>query len=165
MNKRHLGILGIGLLANLGMTKGFDFILYPLVIYFFGVIWGGLIMIFLSFIICYLTILFYDWSKKDWLGVETMKMLKELEHHHYIYKFITSIIKKSDPIVMILLSIKFDPFITVIYMRHGTHRFNGLSRRDWKIFFSSLLIANIYWTVISYFGINILIIVWQLIRK
>ena len=49
--------------------------------------------------------------------------------------------------VMVFLSIKEDAFKTVIYLRHVSHQYNGMSARDWRIFFTSLAIANVYWTV------------------
>ena len=65
---------------------------------------------------------------------------------------------------MVFLSIKEDAFVTVIYMRHGSHQYNGMTRRDWKIFFTSLAIANIYWTVAAYMGISLVEWVWRAVK-
>lgn len=66
--------------------------------------------------------------------------------------------KKSDHVVFLFLSIKFDPFITTAYMRHG--KFNGMTKRDWKIFTGSLLLGNVYWTLACYMGIMLFEWVW-----
>lgn len=159
--KKHLGILSIGLASNWVMTWGFDFLLYPFVIFVYGLFLGGLIMMALSFMICYLTMLFYDWSKKDWIGIETIKKIKYYDQETRFGKFIAKMVKKSDPLAMIILSIHFDPFITVAYMRHGAHQYNGLSKRDWEIFISSLVISNLYWILAAYAGITIVEAIWH----
>lgn len=73
------GILGVGVLANAALSWSFDLILYPFVIWYLGILAGSAVMTFLSFLACYGTLRFYDWSKKDWLGIETVKGLKERE--------------------------------------------------------------------------------------
>lgn len=163
--KRRLGILGVGLSANWIMVWTFDFIIYPFVIYFFGLFWGGLIMIVLSFVVCYLTLLFYDWAKKDWIGIETIKNLKHFETKTLLGKWVQNLLKKSDLLVFLIISIKFDPFITVIYMRHGANLFNGLSTRDWKIFLSSLFVGNIYWIFVAYTGITLIEFILKLLKN
>lgn len=65
------------------------------------------------------------------------------------------LMKKSDTILMVILSIKFDPFITVVHIRHGAHQYNGLSWRDWKVFIASLIIGNVYWALAVYMGITL----------
>ena len=161
--KKRLGILGIGLSANWLMVWIFDFVIYPFVIYIYGILWGGLVMMALSFVVCYGTILFYDWSKKDWIGIETLKGIKAREPKNRIGKFLMKLIRKSDPLALVVLSIQFDPFITVAYMRHGAHQYNGLSKRDWKIFISSLVIGDIYWTLAAFMGITLVESLWRFI--
>ena len=166
--KKHIHVygkwvstLGIGLLGNWAITWAFDFLLYPYVIFKFGILGGAPIMIVLSFIICYATILFYDWAKKDWIGIETLKEIKEREPKNMMGKLLTKLVRKSDPLALIILSIQFDPFITVAYMRHGAHQYNGLSMRDWKIFINSLVIGDIYWTLTVYMGITLVEALWR----
>lgn len=45
-----------------------------------------------------------------------------------------------------MLSLHFDPFVTVVYLRDGSPGRSGLSRRDWAVFWSSVVISNLYWT-------------------
>ena len=70
---------------------------------------------------------------------------------------------KSDPIVFFFLSIKYDPFITMIYMRHGAY--NGMSNRDWKIFTGSLILGNAYWTLACFMGISLVEWGWKVMLE
>lgn len=154
--KKRLGIWGVGHTVNWTIDFFFNFVLYPFVIWKLGVLGGGIVMIFLSFLICYAIIIFYDWAKKDWLGIETIKEVKEYNGKSLIGKFTSWIMKKSDPILLLFLSIQFDPFITTAYMRRGAHQYSGMSKRDWKIFMSSLVIGNAYWTIVAFAGVTII---------
>lgn len=151
--KERVTILGVGLVANWLMTNGFTFVLYPFIIWKFGIVSGGIAMIFLSFLFCYATILFYDWSKKDWLGIETIKDVKNYDGSKTIGRLTSWIMRKSDPVIFLFLSIKFDSFITTAYMRRG--KFNGMGRREWVIFMGSLFISNVYWILACFTGITI----------
>lgn len=154
--KKRLAVMGIGYLGNAVIVYGFDYFLYPYVIWKYGTIEGGVVMTFLSFLICYLSIVFYDWAKQDWLGIETIKEVKEYDGRSMIGRFSSWILKKSDPLVLLFLSIKFDPFITTAYMRKGAEKYNGLGKRDWGIFMASLLVGNIYWTFVAFTGVSII---------
>jgi hypothetical protein len=46
---------------------------------------------------------------------------------------------------VVILSIKFNPFITTIVMRNGTYTYSGMARRDWIIFVTSHIIGQLYW--------------------
>lgn len=157
---KRFGILGIGLSVNQLMVWAFDFVLYPFVIWRLGLLTGGAVMTSLSFVTCYCLIRFYDWTKKDWLGIETIKNLKESTRRSRLARATAWILKKGDPAAMIILSIRFDPFITTTYMRHGSHEFNGLAKRDWQIFIGSLFIANAYWSIAMFSGVSIAEWLW-----
>lgn len=160
--KKKIGILGAGYLGNAIIVYAFNWVLYPFVIWKFGLIVGGLvIMTILSFIICYLTILFYDWAKKDWLGIETLKEVKEYQGTKKAGKIAAWILRKGEIPTLLFMSVKFDPFITTVYMRHGSNQYNGMSQRDWKIFVASWLIGNVYWSVAMYSGVTAVEYIWQ----
>ncbi len=167
---KRVGIIGVGVFTKWLISWSFDFLLYPLIIKLFGFFAGTGTMIILSFFACYAQILFYDKTKKDWVGIETLKEVKDFKPlmlpESAIGKFFISLInqignfsawimKTSDALFFVFLSIKFDPFITVIHIRHGAHKYNGLSKRDWKVFIASLLIANFYWAIAVYMGITV----------
>ncbi len=61
-------------------------------------------------------------------------------------------LRQSDLIACILLSIKFDPFIVTVYLRQGA--FDGMPRRDWRIFLLSWLIGNAWWSVVCFTGLS-----------
>lgn len=143
-----------GITANQILTILFDYMLYPSIIYYFGILIGGAVMTTLSFLICLLILRLYDWSKRDWLGIET---IKEMRHYHGQSRallFLSKLLNKSDLIAFFILSINFDPFIVTVYLRKG--KFNGLSKHDWLIFISSLLVSNLYWIIACFLGVTLI---------
>ncbi len=106
--------LFVGYTGNWIIVYLFDFGLYPLVIWKLGLLWGGIVMSILSFLICFLTLLFYDWSKRDWLGIEAIKELKSYEGNKWFRRQLSRLLKGSDLLACVVLSIKFDPFITTV---------------------------------------------------
>lgn len=151
--KYRIAELAVGITTKDLTDRAFDYLLYPFVIYHLGILKGGIIMTFFSFIACLLTMKFYDWSKRDWLGIEAIKSLKGYEGSKKIGKVTAWIMKKSDPVIFVFLSIHYDPFITTAYLRKG--KFSGMNKRDWMIFMGSLFLANTYWTLACYMGITL----------
>lgn len=154
--KERIALWATGILANKAIVYLFDYLLYPFVIWKCGIFKGGVIMAFVSFLVCWATLLFYDWSKKDWIGIETIKELKEYEGGKIMGRLFSWFIKKSDPVAILVLSIYFDPFVTTAYMRRGAHKYNGLEKRDWAIFIFSVLFGNFYWTLVAFTGVTLL---------
>lgn len=147
--KQRLLILFVGFLGNKILADAFDKILYPIVIYKLGPIVGGITMTIASLLVCLLMIFFYDWSKQDWLMIETIKEGKGgVKNRFWSWAF-----RQSDPVLFVILSVWTDPFITTIAMRHGHWQFNGLSKRDWKIFIGSVLVGNLEWIIVLTGGI------------
>lgn len=132
--RERLSVLGVGLLGNQ--------------------------VIALSALACYLTLVFYDWSKKDWLGIEAIKDLRHGEGQGRLTRLIGRLLRRSDWLALVALSIKFDPFIVVAYLRPGSYRFNGLSRREWGMFWLSVLISNLYWSFVAFTGVTVLHWAW-----
>lgn len=144
--------LSVGFSANAAVTWGFDYLLYPLVIYQYGVLTGGLVMTLASFLVCLGSFKFYDWSKRDWLGIEAIKSLKDGGESRWV-KLAAWMLNKSEPVAAVFLSIKFDPFITTLYLRKGSYA--GLSARDWRIFLFSLVLGNAYWIAATFMGLTL----------
>lgn len=143
-------VLGIGLLVHWAMCRGFDYLLHPFVIFKMGPIAGGAIMLFLCCAVCYGTFLLYDRSKNDWLGIEALKDIRAHADQEASNRLVSWILRQPTPIALLLLSLKFDPFVTTAFLRSGgAHRYDGFRPRDWSIFICSLLIGNGYWTVAS----------------
>lgn len=47
----------------------------------------------------------------------------------------------------------YDAFTRTIYLRHG--KYNGMTKRDWAIFMTSLILGNAYWTLACYMGLTL----------
>ena len=145
--------LAVGLLTKRLTEVGFDFVLYPYVIYHLGTLLGGVVMVMLSGLACLAMIRVYDWSGRDWLGVEAVKNLKQYRGRNLVARMIAWMLRRSDPVVFMVLSIKFDPFMTMAYFRHGA--FSGMTQRDWTIFGASIVVGNAYWTLVCLSGISL----------
>ena len=61
--KKRLATLGVGYLGNKGQVIVFDYIMYPLVMWRLGLVWGAIVMSVLSFISCWGLIKLYDYLK------------------------------------------------------------------------------------------------------
>ena len=167
LKKFNVKILAIGHAIFHASNYGFDYVLYPFVVYKLGPLYGGVVMSILAIIITLSLLFVYDHLKKDWLGLETMKELvddffKEEEREvkknwkKKWKKIFNYIFNKNKIGQFIFLSIQFDPLITTIYMRSGHHLYNGLRTRDWKIYLASTVVANVWWTGIAFAAISVL---------
>jgi hypothetical protein len=118
----------------------------------YGFVWGSVVTFCIlapaAGIISYLEILFYDWAKKDWLGIELIKEFRDEEkHEHWFGHIIHRITRMGGVPAFILLSIHGDAFITTAYFRPKHRQYHGMHARDWMIFFGSLLLSVAYWTL------------------
>lgn len=150
-----LSTLFIGHAANFAMTEGFDFILYPAVLAFFGLVRGAAIMWVLSFLVCYGTIVFYNWSKTDWLGIEMVKETIHEEHPSWFVRALAWANRKGRWVMLVFLSITTDPFICVVYMRHRSHGYHKMNKRDWVVFMLSFIVSNLWWTSVVFTGLTL----------
>jgi hypothetical protein len=131
---------------------GFDYLLYPFVIYSFGALKGGLVMMALSILICLTYIWIYDRLKRDWLGIEWVKELRSYEGKSRVGLCLRWLLRRSEVLAFVALSIRFDPFITTTYLRRSSY--DGLTRRDWTIFFGSAVVSNGAWTLVCFGGVE-----------
>lgn len=154
--RERAGILGLGLVGNQFIVLAFDYGLYPAVMWHFGLAWGCIAMTVLSALVCYVSFIFYDWAKKDWLGIEAIKELKDGISAGRLSRMMKRILNKSEWLAFAALSLKFDAFVTVLYLRKGSYQFNGLTSRDWTIFWSSVIVSNIYWSFVAFTGVTFL---------
>ena len=147
--KERIGIIAVGQTFKQVEEYVFDYVVYPAVIALLGSVIGGLVMTMFSALICWLYILLYDWSKKDWLGLELLKEVRDGEEGKgCVARFVQRIARRGNWFAFFAFSISTDPFVTTVYMRQGTEEYNGLSSRDWKIFWASVLVANLSWTIV-----------------
>lgn len=153
--KERIGLMAVGYTAKRVEELVFDFTLYPAMIAWLGTVNGGLVMTAVSALMCYLYILFYDWAKKDWLGLELVKEMRDGEvQEGRIARFVQSVARKGNWLAFVALSLYTDPFVTTVYLRQDADAYNGLSPRDWKIFWASVLLANLWWTTLMTFAVK-----------
>jgi hypothetical protein len=146
--------LALGHTLNWLTVYAFDFVLYPFVIWKLGLWRGGAVMAAASLVVCLLTLWFYDWSKRDWLGIEAVKLLRDGEGRTRFRRVLAWALARGDWIAFVALSVKFDPFITTVYLRRGAS--HGMTRRDWRVFLLSWLIGNAAWTFVCFGGVSLL---------
>src|SRR3989344_3513973 len=103
--KERIGIMAVG--HSFKQAEGFifNYTVYPAAIAWLGAVMGGLVMTVFSAFICYLYILFYDWSKKDWLGLELLKDIRDGEEKHScVGRMVQRIARKSNWLAFLVLS-------------------------------------------------------------
>lgn len=132
----------------------FDYALYPLVVWKLGPVLGGGVMAILSLVACLILLRIYDGLKRDWLGIEFVKGLRHYDGPSRWQRGLAWLLSRGDGVAFVVLSAKYDPFITTAYMRHG--KFNGMTRRDWIIFLASWLLSNLIWIAVCAGGIEAL---------
>ncbi len=162
ITKERIGVLGLGYLGNAIVDKMINWGVDPLIVLVLNsgvggfkgmaLTWAALSIV--SFIACYATLLFYDWSKTDWLGIEATKELKEDQGDGWIKRLVARFLRLGDNFALVALSVVTDPFIVVAYMRHGANQYNGMTKRDWKIFLVSIVICNGWEATYLYGGIE-----------
>lgn len=166
LKKINLKILTVGHIIFHSYFYGFDYILYPFVIYKYGPLYGGIEMALLDGAICLFIFWIYDLLENDWLGIETVKEMVEeffkeeegIAKKSWIKigkKMLYLIFHKNKAGQFVFLSIHFDALITTIYMRPGYHLYNGFTKKDWKIFWGSIILSNAWWTGVSFYAISI----------
>lgn len=151
MRLRRIGLKAATLGAGLGIKKsldyGFDYLLYPFVLIWLGYVWGGVVMTTASIVVNLAVIRTYDWSKRDWLLLETIKEFKDRPDGVAARPLVRWIVKKGDLAAFFILSWIEDPIVVTLYLRRSAHQYNGLARRDWMIFWASTVVSNLVWIV------------------
>lgn len=151
--KRALFLL-VGVVFEGIAVNAFDYALYPFVIWKCGLLKGGAIMALLSLAICYATLIIYNAARKDWFGIELAKELREYAGKRKVFRAMSWILNRGQLASFLFLSLKFDPFTTVAYMRQGANKFPAMDCTSWKIFFASWLVGNLSWIVVVFVGVS-----------
>lgn len=147
--KERIGIMAVGHTFKQAEEFVFDYTFYPLMIAWLGTMIGGAVMMAFSALISWVYIRFYDWAKKDWLGLELLKEFRDGEEKRgYVARLVQRVARKSGWLAFLAMSCSMDPFMTTVYMRRGADEYNGLSSRDWKIFWGSVFVSNLWWTLL-----------------
>lgn len=146
----------------------FDNILYPTVLLWQGPYIGAAIMMALALIVNLALLLIYVRIGEDWLGVNGVEYLKERGHvwvdrlyarprsvvgfvvkglayvPSRVYLIALWALRKNDGTAFVALSIFEDAFRTTAFLRHG--RTDPMSKGDWRIFWGSVVVSNLYWS-------------------
>ena len=154
--RKRLVELAIGLSVNQAMVYVFDYLCYPFAIYRLGMFAGGVLMALFSLLVCLGSLWVYDLSKRDWLGIEAIRQIKQYEGGNRFTSFLARLMRRGDPVALLVLSIKFDPFITMLYMRKQNRTFATMAWSDWQMFMTSWVISNAYWIAICYLGVSVI---------
>lgn len=141
----RLATFGAGLLMKKAMDYAFDYLLYPAALIVLGYLWGGIVMTIASVFLNLLVIQAYDWAKRDFLLLETLKQFRAAENDHWGKRLMARVLRKGDIVAFFVLSWFEDPIVVTLYLRKDSNKFDGLSRRDWTIFWTSTLVSNLLW--------------------
>ncbi len=161
--KERIATIALGHTVFASIEYAFNYGIYIPVVALLGAVHGGIVMTVLSFATCYLILRFYDWAKRDWLGIEVAKevadfgpeWIKKLQIHSLFWKIVwwpfskialllLWAVRKGGLVAFFFLSIFTDPFTTTVFLRRES--FNGLTKNDWAVFVGSVLVGNFYCT-------------------
>jgi len=159
--KARLQTVAIGLTGNAAIAIGFDYGIYGLAIATLGPLRGGLLMILVSFLFDLVLIRLYDWSKTDWLGIETLKDIRDNTAATRLEKILQWLMRKGDTVALVVLSFKLNPFNVMLYLRQGAYEYNGMRKRDWMNLVASTLIGNLYWILVMWAAVAGLGHAWE----
>ena len=157
--KEKCTLIGISHIVNKLLVYPFEYVLYPYVIWKCGLIKGAIIMTLLSLLFCWATIVFYNWAKTDFLGIEILKEVREYRGFNVFGKLFGWFLTKSDIGAFFFLS-TYDPFMAFVYMRKSCEAFSKMKGRDWLLLISSVVIGNVYWAIAMYLGVSLAVYVW-----
>lgn len=142
-------------------TYLYDYLVVSFLLVYFDFVKGIIIVMILSMLIDLATLRFYDWFKKDWLALETLKDLQYKKN--FFGRLFNYVQNKSTFITVLILSLTSNAFIVTAYMRKGSFQYNGLNKRDWTVFLSSSLLTNLYWVFLIAGGLEIIKYLYQII--
>jgi hypothetical protein len=160
---RRLGLLASGLVLKKAMDYLFDYGVYPVALLAFGTVAGGLLMTAISVVMNILVIRAYDWARMDFLFLEGLKEFRSCETGPWWRRKLARLQRAGDLPAFVLLSWFEDPVVVTLYLRRGSHLYNGFARRDWIVFAGSSVLANLFWTLNLTSVMALLWWIWSLI--
>ena len=170
---KRIGILLTGHTYKVVEEWLFDWLLYGTVTIWATSVWGVVGGSFVAFaimtpasaMVCEVKLAIYDAGKVDWWGIELLKRNRDEDAQplraegllgilFWVVNVFSAMIRTFQRWILswgyipalVLLSIDEDPFYTVVYLRKGAERYDGLDRRGWITFYTSVLVSNGYWT-------------------
>lgn len=158
---KNIKLWGTGIGSYYIFSWAYDYVIVSFFLLYLGFLRGMIVVVILSMIVDYATMKFYDWFKKDWLALESIKKLEDKKD--VIGKLFRFVRGKGVVLTIIILSLTSNAFIVTAYVRKGINLYNGLSRRDWIVFFTSSILTNIYWIFVIGGGIELFKYIYKLI--
>lgn len=188
--KTHLGASLGKLAFARALYQAIDWTLdnpvYIATIVWLGPLYGFLTMTVVAGLLNSVYLLIYQRTGIDWLGINAVKkaalVAGERDHIQrlwdmrcrwfwlrWLYLTVVALpllaaqillwgINRGPIITFIVLSIFQDSFVATAYFRHGKE--GPLDRRDWNIFFASLIVSNLWWTLRWGVVIELFRLVW-----
>ncbi len=142
---KYFFLLVSGLLLKRAINYPFDYVVYPIVIAWLGSIIGGIILTLIALVVNVFIIRAYDWSKTDWFLIEKLKSI-ENNTETTLFVRLLKFFRKNKVVTFLILCLD-DPVTVTLYFRKGSHLYNGMSKEDWRNYFISSIIANVYWII------------------
>jgi hypothetical protein len=143
--RRRFAYVGIGHALYAAFNWVCDHIVYVFVVYKLGIAVGGAAMTAFSLVQCALTLHVYERMQIDWVGAGMLADLDKVTAPRRWQRVLLWATKRGKVPAFLALSFFQDPFITTAYFRGG--RFDRIDSRSWRIFFGSVLVSNVYWTI------------------
>ncbi len=171
-HKQRIGAIALGHTAKKAEEVLLDWLIYGAVVVWATSTWGPIkgslvafaIMAPFSALMCLLYLRLYDWAKVDWFGFELIKEMRDEEsHEHWFGHLLHRLIRLGSIPAFVVLSIHMDPFMTTVYFRHKHLQYQGLTRKDWAIFWGSVLLSNGYWTLRWTVIYGVVLFLWNLL--
>ncbi len=168
-HKNKIGTIAIGHTAKKAEEVLFDWLIYGVVVLWATHAWGSVagslvafaLMTPLSALACFLYLKFYDWAQVDWFGFELIKELRDEEAHESWWRHLFHrLLRRGGVPAFLALSLYTDPFMTTIYFRHKSRAYRGLDRREWIIFWTSVVVSNAYWTLRWTVILSAIVYIW-----
>lgn len=142
--KSRIATLLVGYTFDQVMTKSYTYGVVPMLMIRYGIWEGTLLNLAISFFLCLTTIRLYDWAKKDWLGIEMLKGIREGQGGGLFQSLLSWALRRGDWAMMLVLSIFKDAFVCTVWMRKGAYEYKGMDRRDWSIFTVTLFLSTLW---------------------
>lgn len=112
------------------------------------------IMFIITTIIAVVFLYFSDWLENDAFQLEALKLNKPTKPD--VVTDFLQFVKKRNKILLKTLLFFIEPLYYVIYCRSGYYRYNGfVNFKTFLKFFASSLVASVIWSLIMWFGKNI----------
>lgn len=128
----------------------FDYVVFPAVVLYFGVVRGWVIMTILAMTLNYTLVRFYARSRHDWYGFELLRLQSEKQANNWK----GALIRYGRVPAFIFLSWE-DPFKAFILVRNKKATGYWFDKLDWLTFFGANIIGTLIWTGMLGAGIEI----------